>query len=85
MVRVLSFHGKDLELAREFGLSFFCFCFLNFNWQITTLQYRVGLCHTSRICPLSFKPPSHLPSHHTPLGCHRASDLSSLRHTANSH
>ena len=27
MVRVLSFHRKDLELAREFGFSFFVFVF----------------------------------------------------------
>ena len=35
--------------------------------------------------PLLLEPPSHLPSHPTPLGCHRALDLSSLHYTANSH
>ena len=35
--------------------------------------------------PLPLKPPSHSPPHVTPLGCHRASPLGSLHHTANSH
>ena len=35
------------------------------------------------ICPLPREPP--LPPHPTPLGCHRAPDLGSLCHTANSH
>ena len=35
--------------------------------------------------PLSWNPLSYLPPHPTPLGCHRAPDLSSLDHTANSH
>ena len=30
-------------------------------------------------------PPSHLPPHPTPLGCHRAPTLGSVCHTANSH
>ena len=34
-------------------------------------------------CPLSLESPSCLPPHPTPLGCHRALDLSSLHHTAN--
>ena len=37
------------------------------------------------LCPLPLEPPSHLPPHPTPLGCHRALDLSSLHHTTNSH
>ena len=37
------------------------------------------------IRPFPFKPPSHLPLHPTPLGCHRALGLGSLHHTANSH
>ena len=37
------------------------------------------------ICSLPLAPPSHLPPHPTPLGCHGASDFSSLRLTANSH
>ena len=40
-------------------------------------------------CPLPLKPPSHLPPHSTPLGCHKApawgSALGSLHHIANSH
>ena len=35
--------------------------------------------------PLPLGPPSHFPSHPTPLGFHRAQDLSSLDHTENSH
>ena len=27
--------------------------------------------HESAICPLPLKPPSHIPPHATPLGCHR--------------
>ena len=34
---------------------------------------------------LPFEPPSYLPLHPTPLGCHRAPDLGFLHHTANSH
>ena len=37
------------------------------------------------IYPLPLEPPSHLPPHPTPLGCHRALDLGSLHHTGNSH
>ena len=36
-------------------------------------------------CPPTLEPPCRLPPHPTPLGCHRAPDLSSLYHTANSH
>ena len=36
-------------------------------------------------CPLPLEPPSHLPAHPTPLGCHRAPSLGSLSRTANSH
>ena len=37
------------------------------------------------IYPLPLEPPSHLPPHLTPLGCHRAPGLSFLDHTTNSH
>ena len=37
------------------------------------------------ICALLLEPPSHLPPHPTPLGCHRAPDLSSVSHTAHFH
>ena len=37
------------------------------------------------ICPFPLEPPSHLPFHPKSLGCHKAPDLSSLSHTANSH
>ena len=36
------------------------------------------------ICPLHLEPPSHLPPHPIPLGCHRALALGSMCHTANS-
>ena len=35
------------------------------------------------ICPLPLEPPSHLPPHPTPLGYHRALDLSSLHDRLN--
>ena len=63
-----------------------------FNWRITVLQYRVGLCHAStwishrytHVPSLLNRPPSsHL--HPTPLGCHTVQGLSSLCHTANPH
>ena len=37
------------------------------------------------ICALPLKPPSHLPPHPTPLGCHRPLALGALCCTANSH
>ena len=37
------------------------------------------------IYPLPLKPPSHLPLHHSSLGCHRVLGLSSLHGTANTH
>ena len=41
----------------------------------------------SQVCmlPLPLEPPCQLPSHPTPLGCHRSLGLSSLPHTANPH
>ena len=41
----------------------------------------------SQVCmlPLPLEPPCQLPSHPTPLGCHRLLGLSSLPHTANPH
>ena len=43
------------------------------------------MCIYIYIYPLPLEPDSHLPPHPTPLGCHRAPDLSSLHHTANFH
>ena len=37
------------------------------------------------VCPLPLEPPSHLPPHPTPLGCHRVLGFSSLLYTVNSH
>ena len=37
------------------------------------------------VCPFPLEPLSKLVPHPTPLGCHRAPDLGSLRHTANFH
>ena len=70
--------------------SFFFNLFI-FNWRIIALQYCVGFCHTSMnqpsvyICAPFLSPASHLPAHPTPLGCHRAPNLSSVSHTANFH
>ena len=37
------------------------------------------------MCPLHPEPPSHLPPHPTPPGCHRAPALGALCHTSNLH
>ena len=37
------------------------------------------------LCPLPPEPPSHLPPHPIPPGCHRAPALGSLHHTSYSH
>ena len=60
-------------------------CKFIFNWRIIALQYCVGLCHTSAWISHRHTYVPSLPPHPTPLGCHRAPGLSSLRHTANSH
>ena len=68
-----------------------CFFWFIFNWRIIALQYCWFLPYISLnqpwvyVCPLPFEPPFYLPHYPTPLGCHRALDLSSLLHTANSH
>jgi len=58
--------------------------FFIFNWKIIALQCCSGFYHTSTwishrsgtwvrdIRPVPLEPPSHLPPHRTPLGCHRA-------------
>ena len=54
-----------------------------FNWRIIALQYCAAFCHTStRISHRYIYIPSlfNLSPHLTPLGCHRALDLSSLCH-----
>ena len=65
--------------------------YLYFNGRIIALQNCVVLRHTATwityryiYAALPLVPPSHLPPHPTPLGCHRALDSSSLYHTANS-
>ena len=45
-------------------------------------QYESALGIHMSLC---LEPPSHLPLHPTPRGCHRTPDLSSLCHTANFH
>ena len=69
-------------------MTFVWFLINYFYWRIIDLQHCVVFCPTVNInqpevyiCPLPPEPPSHLPTHATPLGCHRASDLSSLHHT----
>ena len=60
-----------------------------FNWRIISFQYCIGFCHISNesAIGIDMSSPSRtfLPPHHTPLGCHRAPDLSSLHHSANFH
>ena len=63
-----------------------------FNWKIIALQYCVDFCHITtwiRHRYIYMAPPSwassHLLPHSTSLGYHRASELSFLRHTGNSH
>jgi len=82
-----------------FGLSIvFCILFfINenfyfiFNWRIIIiLQLSATHQHESAIgihTSPSLEPPSHFPAplQLTPLGCHRAPDLVSLHHSANSH
>ena len=69
------------------------------NWRdlaaaAAALQYCAGFCHLPYIntnqpyvyiCPLPHETPFHLPSHPTPLSCHRAPDLGSLCCIANSY
>ena len=65
---------------------------LFFNWQVITLQYCDGFCHTSTWIHhrLTFVPslqnqPPYLPPHLIPPGCHRAPALGALHHVSNSH
>ena len=62
---------------------------LFFYWRlITILCWFLPHINMNRsqvyICPIPLEPPSHLPSHPTPQGCH-STGLSSLCHTENSH
>ena len=68
-----------------------CFSFF-FIWRIIAWYNVVTVSalylHESAIgirMPLPLEPPSNLPPHPTPLGCHRAPALGSLHHTANFH
>ena len=51
-------------------------------WFLPHINVNQPLGH---ICSLHLEPPSHLLPHPAPLGCRRASDLSSLGHIANFH
>ena len=61
-----------------------------FDWRIIALQYCFGFCHISTwvshrciyIYRLPLEPPSRLPPHLPHLGCYRALDMGSPRHTA---
>ena len=71
----------------------------HFNFPILNLFILIGeklLCNivlvsvihqneSAHVCPLPPELHFHLPPHPTPLGYHRAPDLSSLHHTANFH
>ena len=62
-----------------------------FSWRVIALQFCVGFYHIStwvshrymHIRPL-LNLPHHLPPHPTPLGCHGAAGLGSLRHKEDS-
>ena len=57
-------------------------CFTILCWFLPYINMNQSQIY---IYPLPFEPPSHLPPHPTPLGCHRALGLRSLHHRANSH
>ena len=44
-------------------------CFTILCWLLPHININQSQVY---ICPLSLEPPSHLPSHPTPLSCHRA-------------
>ena len=53
-------------------------CFTILCWLLPYNYMNQPLVYT---CPLPTEPPSHLPFHPNPLGCHRAPGLSSLHQT----
>ena len=85
------FHVRNSDLAqpRKWVNLKYIFKLLIFDWRIIALQYCVGFCHIATWISHTYthgpplEPPSHLPPHPTLLGCLRATDLSSLHHTAN--
>ena len=50
-------------------------CFTVLSWFLSYINMNQPQVY---LCPLPLEPPFHLPPHHTPLGSHRALDLSSL-------
>ena len=68
---------------------FFNFLKNLFNWQLITLQYWSGFCHTLTWISHGFtcvphpEPHSHLPPHLIPLGHPSAPALSTLSHASN--
>ena len=56
-----------------------------YNIGLISVLYQHELVIGIHMSPHTLQPPSHFPSHSTPLGCHRASGLSSLGHSANPH
>ena len=76
----------------NYSCEFLCsFLLIIFNWRIIAVHIVLVSAiyqHKSAksiYMPLPPEPPSHLPTHATPLCCHRASDLSSLHHIAHIH
>ena len=80
IVSKIKSYSYTLSLQRlpplTLGVSLQFFKKIFFYWRVIVLPYCAGFCHTStwisHIFPLSVEPPSHLPAHPTPLGCHRA-------------
>ena len=77
---------SEANISRFYFQSFFKFIF---NWRIITILWFLPYNNMNQpqvyICPLLPEPPSHLPPHLTPIGCHRALALGFLHYTANSH
>ena len=57
-------------------------CFTMLSWFLPCINMNQSYIH---VWPLLLEPLSLLPSHPTPLGYHRAPDLSSLHYTVNFH
>ena len=87
-----NFTGPSPKFLIVLTAVFFLLLFIYFNWRIITLQSYDSFCHTSvwidhryTCVPSILNTPSHLPPHHTPLGCHRALALGALLHASSSH
>ena len=90
--QLVNFCMTDLQCLWCFHHFFFLSCFLKCvigGYLLYNIVLVSAYLNTNQpqvyIYPHLFEPPSHLSLHPIPLGCQRASGLSSLCHTANSH